>query len=260
MDYGIRLFRHVVNQVFGNLSQALRISLVPAILFGIAFYWATDGFAVMGLFASQFADPAQPVPSEEEFAAMAGFAGRAFVLVILGAVLFSWVAVAWHRYVLTEELSPWLPPFSAGRTLGYLGRTILIGLALFAALIPISLLFGGLLATGNFAVGLFFGIAVNMLMSWLFVRWALILPARAIDRKLTFRESWDATSEVSGEILVPIIGFAVIFTMITQVLILLPSNPVFALLLAAVYWIQTLMNLALLTTLYGNRIEGRELN
>ncbi|MEM9317659.1 MAG: hypothetical protein AAGA70_01475 [Pseudomonadota bacterium] len=260
MDYGIKLFRHVVDQVFGNLGAAARISVVPALIIAAVSFWAFGSLSTAGptIMSLEEADVLAGLDADTMAAIMAA-ALRGLVVALVGAVLFGWLAVAWHRYVLTEEMGGLVPMFSPARVFGYLGWSILIGLVLFLVMIPILLVFGGL-ATISFGFALLLGVGVNILLSWMFVRCALVLPARAIDQPLNIQQSWQATKDVSGEILVPIVGFAVIFALIVQSMDLFPANLVTTLLSAAVYWIQMLVNLALLTTLYGNRIEGRALN
>lgn len=257
MDYGVRVFRHVVAQVFGNLAEAGRISLAPVAVVVICWYWVYSGAAVA---LQQLM--AGGLSQEDMVAVMSQLPfGRFFLVTAVSILMFAWLAVAWHRFVLVEEYGGAVPPFSVGRILGYVWRSFLIGLLIFLVLIPILLVIGGLIgAAPSVGIGLVFGLAVNFLVQWLVVRWSLILPAWSIDRRMRIGESWEATRDVSGEILVPIIGFAVIFTIIQQVIAMVPVGIGLFVVAGLVYWVQTLLNLALLTTLFGNRVEGRELN
>lgn len=258
MDYGIRLFRHVMAQVFGNLGQAAKISAVPIILFaGCAALLGAQSFGNLSSFSGTI--------SMEEYEARFGegsFAQlmRLLWLLPIGIVVFAWVAVAWHRYVLTEEHSGVIPQFAASRVLGYVGRWLLIVLLLIISLIPVAIVVGIVLGVSGQSNSFFLNTALSFLASWVLVRWSLILPAWSVDRRMTIGESWKTTSEVSGEILVPILAFALIFPAIFLILGLIPLGIVALPAAFFVFWIQMLVNLALLTTLYGNLAEGRELN
>ena len=58
----------------------------------------------------------------------------------------------------------------------------------------------------------------------------------------------------------PILGFAIIFSALQQLFTVLPGGAAITLISIFVTWIQFLVNLALLTTLYGNLVQGRPLN
>ncbi|MBF9031302.1 hypothetical protein HKCCE3408_12940 [Rhodobacterales bacterium HKCCE3408] len=255
MDYGMRLTRHILAQVFGNIGEAARLSAVPVTLLALVVYWAFVGNAEF--FTGQASGDPDAMPGAGEIPQAPG---RFFILSLVALFVLSWIAVAWHRYVLVEDRPGLMPALTPARILGYIWRTFLIGMIIILILIPVVLLLGGLISAGAAPVVFILGLGLNFLGQWIFVRWALVLPAWAVDRPLRLSESWAATKDVSGEILVPIIGLAVIFTIVQQVLTLLPGGIVALVLFLGVYWLQTLLNLSLLTTLYGNRIEGRELN
>ena len=270
LDYGIRLFRHVVQQVFGNLGQAARITAAPFLLFVLIAYLLVGEFLIDMFRISEAQQSAGGALTEEELAEQFGdldaVVGQAFgtlLLIPIGLMIFGWVAVAWHRFVLAEEYGGLVPQFSLGRVGGYVWRSILIFLLLFLVSIPLLLILGGLLVNtvqsgGGFGFGLLIAMGFSFLFSWVLVRWSLILPAWSVDQRMTIGESWKVTQDVSGEILVPILGFAIIFPAIQQILVFVPVGG--TILGLFVSWIQMLVNLALLTTLYGNLVQGRELN
>ena len=270
LDYGIRLFRHVVSQVFGNLGQAAKITAAPFVIFLVAAYLLMgDLFFNLFEFAEIQGGSGGALTEEEYEELFSDQLGpqlfRSFWLFPLAMVLFAWAAVAWHHYVLAEEYGGIVPQFSVGRVLGYVGRTILIFLLLILAAIPIMFVLGSaMVATmqsgGGFGLGLVFLMGLNFLFSWVLVRWSLILPAWSVDERMTIGESWTATKDVSGEILVPILGFAIIFSALQQLFTVLPGGAAITLISIFVTWIQFLVNLALLTTLYGNLVQGRPLN
>ncbi|MEM9757028.1 MAG: hypothetical protein AAF914_13580 [Pseudomonadota bacterium] len=256
MDYGIRLFRHVVEQVLGNLGPAARITAAPSAVVLVL-------FIILQL----------SIPSETDILIAAGNGqnpaglfpwGLTLVAIVAAIFVFSWVAVGWHRFVLLEEegtgFTPnWLPD----RTLAYIGWTLLIGLILIGVGFGASLVIAAIGALFGGAVGIvqILFLALTILLSWMFLRFGLVLPASSVNNGLSIGESWKATGPVSGDILVPLIGFGVIFFIISLVIGLIFGTGVFGLVLGAlVSWVQILVNLAILTTLYGNLVEGRELN
>ena len=208
LDYGIRLFRHVVSQVFGNLGQAAKITAAPFVIFLVAAYLLMgDLFFNLFEFAEIQGGSGGALTEEEYEDLFSDQLGpqlfRSFWLFPLAMVLFAWAAVAWHRYVLAEEYGGMVPQFSVGRVLGYVGRTILIFLLLILAAIPIMFVLGGAMAAtmqsgGGFGLGLVFLMGLNFLFSWVLVRWSLILPAWSVDERMTIGESWNGDQGCLG--------------------------------------------------------------
>jgi hypothetical protein len=265
MDYGYQLLRHVVQQVFGNLGEAVRLTMA---LFLAPFV----GFLLLGFGAVM--SGGMPDPQ----AAGAGALG-ALALLAFAAIAYCWAAVGWHRYVLMEEMgSGIVPTWRWDRIRAYFGRTFLVALTVILAVIG-----GGLVValvvgiTQSGALALVMGIGLVFGASWVATRIGLVLPAAAIGARMTLSESWAATRPVSGQILLPLIVIALAVGLIGQVIVLLfgqtqsvefmgqmREQVILSLpgqvLNGFVAWLQLLVNLALMTTLYGNLIEGRQLN
>lgn len=263
MEYGVRLTRHVLRQVFGNLGQAARITLAPILVF-LALFSVLAAPALTALMEVAESGAMTPdangeiVPPEN---LPTGGLGMVLLLLPVGLIVFSWVAVGWHRFVLLEEYPLGVVPrWSFDRVLGYLGRSVILGgilIAVFVVSTFVTAIFAQALGDGVFIPLL---IAIAVLMSWTFVRMGLILPGAAIDQPLRIAESWGITGRAASEILVPIVAFAIGFTLLGQlVALVLGAGFVGVIGSAAVSWLQMLCNLALLTTLYGNLVERREL-
>lgn len=265
MDYGYQVLRHVVQQVFGNLRQAARLTLTLFILPVAGFLALTGGTA----------------------AGMAhGFGGGTLLgllLLILGTIIaYAWAAVGWHRYVLLEDMGNGLVPTWRGdRILSYLGRAIAVGVVVILAVMGGSLAVGLIAAvTQSFAVALVLGISLVLLGSWVATRLGLVLPAAALGAPMSLRESWAVTRPVASQILLPLVVIALAVGLAQQLLLLVFGQTVTTgmggmggmmqdqtilslpgqILNAALTWLQLLVNLALMTTLYGNLVEGRQLN
>ncbi|MEJ6393088.1 hypothetical protein V8J82_07475 [Gymnodinialimonas sp. 2305UL16-5] len=271
MDYGYQVLRHVLQQVFGNIGAAARITLIllaiPAIVLIATNPWLLSGQAMQ----TAFAPDAVEGPTANAFGL--------FIGAILGILCWIWAAVAWHRFVLLEEYpNGALPAWRGPNILNYFGNILLIGLVLILASLAFGLVISIVSAAfGNVAILFLLGIGLVFGLTWVSTRIGLILPAAAIGEKLTINESWKATAPVSGQIVLPIFVIALAFGLIGQLIIAAfgSTSPVEfggqtfeqvtlstpgLILNIAVSWVQMLVNLALMTTLYGNLIEGRQLN
>lgn len=271
MDYGYQLLRHVIAQVFGNMGSAARITLV-LLAIPVAIILATNPGVLTGA-AIQL----------DQNTAPGTFSGLNILgllaAILAGLVCWLWAAVAWHRFVLLEEYPTGLFPNWRGSNIGnYFGNALLIGLVLIGASFGAGLVIAivvGVLQSAAIAIAL--GVGLVFGLSWLATRIGLILPAAAIGERLGMGESWRATAPVSGQIILPIIVIALASIILNQGIIaafgtsvevqtvLGPQQQVTlsitgVILSVTVSWIQMLVNLALMTTLYGNLIEGRQLN
>jgi len=110
------------------------------------------------------------------------------------------------------------------------------------------------------AVGFVLATGWVMGMSWVITRMGLILPAAALGKPMTIRESWTATKPVATDLLVPLFVIAVAMNLLSELIMLLFTNSTLGMIpLAFLYWMQVLLNLSLMTTLYGTQVEGRPL-
>jgi len=257
MDYGYQLLRHVVAQVFGNLGHAARITLlVLAVPFAILLFTNPEIFTTPPATFDPGAAAQPIVPVQMNFPGLI----IGFILVL---VAWLWAAVAWHRFVLLEEYpSGVLPTFHGSNIGNYFGNAILIGLIIMGAAFVMGLAIGLVLAiTQSIALGFLLGVGLVFGISWIATRIGLILPASAIGERLRISDSWAATRPVSGQIMLPIIVIALVSGVLTQgIPLILGYNIASAIVGLIVGWLQLLVNLALMTTLYGNLIQGRQLN
>ena len=245
MDDGYRMLQHVVRQVFGNLGQAARLTLL-----------LTAGPMLVIFYLS-----AQTVPGTGGVSQPQN-PGLILVLFLVNIVTSAWAAVGWHRYVLREEYGTGVVPhWRGGNIKSYIGRLIVLFLALFVAGLGFGLLVFIIMTTvQSLAVlwALVLGAAIGF--SWLAVRFGLILPAAAVGERMTLKESWNETIPVSTDILVPVVVLAIGISIVSSAVNVVFGASVIGLVASAlVYWIQILLNLSLMTTVYGMQIEGRPL-
>jgi len=163
--------------------------------------------------------------------------------------------------LLEEHGNGIVPQWRGPNILSYIGRAILIGVVVML----IGIVSGMLLTMIMFAapvqaVGFVLATGWVMGMSWVITRMGLILPAAALGKPMTIRESWTATKPVATDLLVPLFVIAVAMNLLSELIMLLFTNSTLGMIpLAFLYWMQVLLNLSLMTTLYGTQVEGRPL-
>lgn len=256
---GITLFVHSVRLVLNDWRNALRISgllylvyAIPNLLFRLL-YPAPPPAAVDNL------TEAEAMAAASQALATAPIA---IVSSILGIVAFVWIAVAWHRYVLLDELPErQLPPFDGAR----LFRYFLYSLGIFVLAFIVAVVVGAV-AGLVFAIipPLLFLAALLALAAGLVVgyRLAPLLPATAVGQPLTFSAAWEATKGATGAIVVLAIVSAIASFVIDLPAVILglggQVGTFLALLwLMATEWVKMLVGVSILTTLYGHYVEGR---
>lgn len=246
MDDGYKMLQHVVRQVFGNLGQAVRLTLLLT---------AGPMLVLVYLLAQTVPGPdGIPVPE---------YPVLIFLMSIVNLITSAWAAVGWHRFVLREEYGEGIVPVWRGQNVkSYIGRLIILTLVMILMAVVIALAAGALIfATQSILVIWFITIGIAMGISWVAVRIGLILPAAALGERMGIGESWAATRPVSTDILVPIVILAIAMTVLNgAVEAIFGTSLVGLVLVAAVYWVQILLNLSLMTTVYGMQVEGRSLS
>lgn len=244
---GWLVFKHSFWIVINNLEVAFRIS---AVLYAVQ---ALN--QVLILMAAPAGDVGEAVVSP-------GMALMVLATAFLAVVASLWIAVAWHRYVLTGETPEGvLPEWRGGLVLAYLGRSVmialLVSLAVVGAMIPV-----GIVMAAAPGAGLPLLMVVIALAVYLFFRFGVMLPAGAIDRKLTLREAWAATATEHGTIVV--LSLIVVgFSLLLQMPAWLNPNPQSLINLVysiVVGWFATMIGVSALTTLYGISVEGRDID
>ena len=248
---GWQLFRQSVHAVVTHFDMVLRVSLVPYGLvaaiyaLGVTYFGAHVGSLAMGY-----------MPSAGDWILF-------LIVVVVCAGLMSWAAVAWHRFILLNEVrAGWIPAWSGARVAGYLWRLVL--LMLVAIMITMVGGFGvGLLAAvGGPIVAMIAGLVLSVVTLVAMYRLGIILAAGAIGDQVVMTDAWAATAGQWGAM--------VLLAALTTVLNLAFSLPLELLggIPAAIHagytlvtwWILSVINLSLITTMYGHYIEGRALD
>jgi len=238
---GWKIFSHSVFLLNHNLRDALRISspLILAMVLSFVFGGATT------------IDNLEAGSSQSS--------GLNLLLQLLTAVAGLWVAVAWHRFVLLEEIGNGLPTFHGGRMFAYflvvLGMTLVLALAAGAMGALAGVLFGSF--TPLFFIVI---IAIAVFAMWAFYRLSPLLPAAALGQSIGVKQAWEATSDISGSVLAAallLIFFSILCGAVAALIMFQVSILVGVILIAVLQWAYTMVGISILTTIYGITIEGR---
>ena len=255
---GLDIFLHSLKQVLGNLSGAIQVSAIPyAIQFVAAFVLTRPDKT-----ASMAGDPMAMMQNQPSIVAV--------LLSLLVTIATSvWIAVAWHRFVLKNEVpSGFVPPIHADRMLGYFLRALGIGLiciVLFLLLGFVAGLIGGAIAyaTGSILVtSIFVAVIVYFPIFVVTYRLSTSLPAPAVaDGAGPFMAGWEATKGDTGTFIVlSVISAAILFANGFLSLYVFGGSMVLFLIWTLVFnWLATMVGLSILTTLYSHYVEKREL-
>lgn len=250
---GNRILLHSLRMVFGNMRIALHISAVVYAVTVVAQYLYLHAiFGANGdITVNALGDRLLPV-SVTIFFAVATFFGSI------------WIAVAWHRFVLLEEVPDgYLPKLHSRNMLEYLGVVFMIVLVLMIPVLALSLVAGVLLApliALNQAFAILFPLAFLPVVA-LFFRLSPMLPGAALGRSLKMADALNVTRPFAKAIW----GLAAIELVLSMVLnlsveFIFPSNMAFLIIENAILgWVVMMVNASLLTTIYGVAIEEREL-
>ncbi|ABF65616.1 membrane protein; putative [Ruegeria sp. TM1040] len=249
---GWKIFSHSLGMVLRNLGWAVQIALVPVLIAVVciaALLWTHVGELIASMGRQGY------VPS-----------GAFITSILLSVAIFImaqlWVFVNWHRFVLLEEYpTSWFPTIHGDRMLAYFGTGLLLGLIMALAWIA-----GGIFSSvgsvlGSPVISLLILFIVMVGVGLLFFRLMPTLPAAAIGNTLSLRESWEATKGTAGTavvLFIVLVGIQIVLQAVTNlsIYIFAPLGLVFALVSAL---IMTLVNVSILTTVYGHYVQGRSI-
>ena len=248
---GWKIFTHSVRMVLGNFRQVLKITVGPALIATAAF---VAMFFVLGAPVEVFDENTGTIAHEPSF-------GFVFLAVLIGLTVMLWIAVSWHRFILLEEYpDQLLPPFRFDRILAYLGRSFLLGLIGAAFVLPVMFV-GVAFAQSAPFLGFPIVIVLFLLIILVFYRLSIILPAAAVGKPVRMGEAWTATKGETGTF-IALLVVSLLFQLVVQTAFtLLAFVPVLGALLVvfASLLVLPMINVSILTTLYGVYIEKREL-
>ncbi|MFQ6546921.1 hypothetical protein AADZ90_003135 [Aestuariibius sp. 2305UL40-4] len=259
----LAIFRHAIAMVFRNFIEVIKLSLAPIVL-GLALYGVIDFILAIPLTESRIGAAYGGWASDPDLMMPVVAATVATLAILL--FVFSWIAVLWHRFILLEEYPALLPRVPAASLWGYLWRTLLLGgltmlltiPAMWAALLLIRL------AMIDTAMGMVIGWGICLvcfaLVLAIGLRLALILPAAAVGRPVSLRQSWAETRPACRTILV-LSGLLILIKVAGWILVGRTLGPTIVGAFAGLMidWLMIFIGVSIVTTLYGHLIEGRPL-
>lgn len=273
---GLTILSHSFRQVAGNLGMAIKVSGWLVAIYVVAYgllLWQSPDWLSAALMQDQqgLANATDLTGSSAGLVTLLGFAAIVFMLWAV-----SLVAIVWHRYILLEEVPqgviPYRAEFRVGRYFWY-G----VGISLLAALVVVvvsgilGLFVGSFFAssilglaeeqsTGGVGVALSMGLVIGTIVAVLYLRMALILPAVALDQKLTMGQAWSATSGHTGAIIVLALALAFINAVVPLVINMAFGELVWInIALGGLFqWFYFMLSISILSTLYGHIIQKRE--
>ncbi len=250
---GWEIVRHSFAMLYRNLGNALRISVGPILIALVA------AFLILGVFGSGVDTLTEDIEQDKLPPELA-------LAVLLNVLLFffmlSWIAVAWHRFVLLEDYPGLLPPLAGRPVWRYLSKTLLLVLVIVLVTIPAMIVIAMFASVLMGPISTFIlstlnvGLALYVSNMWL--RFAIVLPATAVGRPMGFGEAWRATSPYSSAILGAGIIIVLINAAISMFSAALPGLPALIVTVLA-NWISVMLGISILTTLYGVIVERRTL-
>lgn len=241
---GLSLFLHSVRMVLSHLGEALRISGVLYLV-----YVAIDLLSLTYGFRS--GNPGLHLPD--------------ILAMIAGSVLFLWIAIGWHRFILLDDApGAVLPTFRGGHMLTYFGNGLLVLLTALPILIGAAIVFFLIASIGGSPVLVaILAIVSSVAMLVVFYRLAAVLPATAIDRPINIGQAWTATRNATGAVLLMAVVSAIAMSLIdlpATFLASLPGGTTLAIgWMALTGWFKIMFGISILTTIYGHYVEGRSL-
>lgn len=259
-----QIIRHAFRMIFGNLGQALRVSIGPYVVLIVGYLVVFAMVGQTGALAQLTSGAATLPQNVGGLAVLAMFALVPFTLFVL-----AWIAVSWHRFILLEEYSGILPAMSGRPIWPYVGRSIIYGLIIVLLAFPLFLIVGMVAApfvsSGPEAMlslpALMVFVAITAVLTFVWFRIGLALPSVAVGEPISMGAAWAASRPMAGTIfgvallLMAINGIATVFVnMINNIV------PIFGVVVdMAVQWTILMLGVSILTTLYGHLIEKRPL-
>jgi hypothetical protein len=258
-------FSHSINSTINNLKFAFHVSwpwlilLLPVSVFSNVYFQL---------------HPIQPNTMPDAQTVLLGFLSAAVEIGV-----FASIAVAWHRYILKDEVPQTIGQRMRvdGVVLRYAGNTILVWLRILAmwllVLVPFLIVAvgGAVSKTLGVLLGIVWAIGGLVYLIWLIGaagRWSVKLVSVAVGNDIPMRDAWAATEGSHWQIVglyalfvLCAFGVGLVLTGLAYVGGSSGSVPLLIVAMAVqtmVNWVFAIWGVTLLTSLYGFFIEKRE--
>ncbi len=245
------IVKHAIFVVVTHWKQALQLVGVPVLLgvIGRVLIGFLFGLSPNILFFDWAVTPDTSLPG-------------LFLLFIVTMLSSVWIAVLWHRFILLEEYpSGFIPAFPSTHVLAYILQILLFGGFLVAAVLVYTFV-GHVLFSGGSRIFLRPGVFVLMLVFLvLLARVLIVLPAIAVGNYLGLRGAWSATSGRTLTIIGAFFILAIVQVLVQAVAHVFAGVPVLSVIVTMIVGlvIIPLLNVSLLTVMYGVFVEEREI-
>lgn len=252
---GWRIVRHSFILLSRNFSDALKVSVGPLLIGG--------ALIIVALYVTGVSP--QMILSAPQTNEAAGSAALVVLFALLvGLFVLSWVAVAWHRFILKEEYPGLMPMLNSAHVLPYIGRSVVLALLMTMILLPVAAVAGVVLSAlgliNSVLGGLVVGFAMGLFFTFVWLRVALVLPATAINEPISIREAWTLSNAASSDILSASVILVGLNIVVGAVLELFFGPSLIGLIVnLGVSWVTLMIGTSVLTTLYGHLVQGRPL-
>jgi hypothetical protein len=234
---GVQIFKHAFQMVTQNIVQAAQITGPWYLAVVMLAFVLPSMFGIDSILMQDLSQGAQVEGNVLLYLLVSSL----FIL-----VLFSVIAVVWHRYVLLDSDDKRAASPSAGEpVVKYTQRALMVGVAVFVVLVLLSLLTLGL-GSGGAVLGQLLSLFIA---TYVAMRISLGLPAASIGRSIGLFESWEKTKPLSNELWIVVAIQVALFALLSFI-------PFIGIL---VTWFMIVIGASILTTIYGVLIEGRTL-
>lgn len=248
---GLRLFMLSARMVANNWQAALQIVVLP---FSLVVISAIALGLVTGVdVASIWAGNINAENTDGPVLVALSLFGLAY------AVMCTWIAVYWHRYILLEELPKgFVYQVDWTAIWAYLVKGFVLSMMTLIPVLILVVLITVVLAGAGSSTD-FLGPIAGVVVLVLFMRSFIVLPGLAIGRKMTLREGWQAgAGHMPAFVLIAVIELLIGKANEAIPTSLVPAVPLIGFVLSLVLGICLLLiSVSVLTTLYGYFVEKR---
>lgn len=257
MQASLAIVAHALRMLIFEVGTTLRV-LSPALLLVLGSTLIAVLFAQDALVAVQTTTPETLVmPQGSSILVL-------FIMGLAGVAGYALMAILWHRHVLLSgmERSAIMRP-SLRIFFTYLGKALLVGLLQLLIGIPITLGIGALAAIGGGGALLLslLGLLGGVIFAWVALRISLVLPAAAVDARMTIPDSWEATRALAPTlwgVAALMVGLNILSSLLSGLLTTEPTALAF-LIQTVFFLLEGIVFISVLTTLFGHLVEGRPL-
>lgn len=261
-----KVFLQAIETLCDNFSEAMKISLVPAILVTLLVipvkhkYDRSSIFQLLPYSNKHYLYlPEHPI-----------LAVTVAAIFVIAAIIVSFMAyIAWHRFVLLSEAPKgWFSAFKTQHLKSYAIKAVLIGLCLLVPLVTGNVLITIIQLNGRdpltivqssppSALVVIWQIISVIITGIVIYRLSIALPAAAVGKPISLKQAWATTKGATGTA-IALAFFICIFNILVSLAIPSIIGISVNLGIACVVfktWMMTMLNVCIINTLYRCYVE-----